>query len=186
MHINEKSWHFKFSRWTYGEYYRPSHGCPYFWKILLAILISPLVLLFKGLTRINIDIETPNWDVSYKIQCKIWKGFKIFLLVLAVLIIMILYDHDSYVMISVLYIVGLLALVAGACIGIGYMLYKFVPKLYDATWGRYRETHKPREWNIHTPNISLPKRKHRERKPNLLISMIKGWYSHNCPAIEYY
>lgn len=190
MHINEKSWHYKFNQWTYGEYYRPSHGCPYFWKTLLAILISPMVLFFKGLTiipfgRVHVNIETPDWDVSYSTQMKIFKGFKIFLIVLAVSLMMLGYQHDSEGAILMLVVLGLVLASIGACIGLGYVLWKLLPKLYEITWEKYRETHEPREWNIDY-KIKLPKRKQKEYRPNPVISMIKGWYDKNCPAIEYY
>lgn len=147
------------------------------------------MLLFKGLVRlpfdrVNINIETPNWDISYDTYCKICKGFKIFLIVLAVSLVILGYQHDSEGTILVLFILGLVSVIVVTVVGIGFVLYKLIPKLYEITWEKYRETHEPREWNI-----KLPKRKWKapkEHRPNPVISMIKGWYGKNCPAIEYY
>lgn len=43
MEINKNTWHAKFYYWSYKD--RPDSLCPYFWKLLLAIVFLPLTWL---------------------------------------------------------------------------------------------------------------------------------------------
>lgn len=47
--LSRKSWHYGFNTWCWGEKPTTKSLCPYFWATLLGVVLSPLILLFKGL-----------------------------------------------------------------------------------------------------------------------------------------
>ena len=70
--IQEKSWHYKFSKWTYGNYYKPKTFCPYFWRLVLAFVIWPFILIGKAIAKC---IENaPEWSISDETSQHIQRG----------------------------------------------------------------------------------------------------------------
>ena len=48
VRLNRNSWHTRFYRWVYGSEPRYWSLCPYFWTIVLCLVASPLILIFKA------------------------------------------------------------------------------------------------------------------------------------------
>lgn len=48
VRLNRNSWHTRFYRWAYGSEPRYWSLCPYFWTIIICLIASPVILIFRS------------------------------------------------------------------------------------------------------------------------------------------
>jgi len=165
--MDNKTWHLRFNRWTYGEYYKPPNFCPYFWKTLLAVVILPLVALGKGIWYIVEQIpefDTPEWHISSKNIDRISTGVKTTLLAGLPVILGLLAVYGQWEVLAIIFgAVGIAFGVLGIIFGIA------------CAWDYYRERH-PKE---------IKPKVYKEHVPNMTVVKAKSWYHKNCPMIQY-
>lgn len=53
VRLNRNSWHTRFYRWAYGSEPRYWSLCPYFWTIVICLIASPVILIFKSIGSIR-------------------------------------------------------------------------------------------------------------------------------------
>jgi len=164
--IGENSWHLKFNKWTYGKYYQPRNFCPYFWKTLLAFVISPLVALGKSLVYIADRMpsyDAPDWSISDNTADKIVRGLKAFVMSGGTIGLGLL---GIFMPMAILIILGV-AGVVGGIIGVLFLI--------AWIWDIYRERH-PKE---------IKPKVYKEHVPNMTVTKARSFYHKRCPMIVY-
>ena len=75
--LHKNSWHVNLYRWVTGE--NPTYNfksiCPYFWTTIAFVLISPLILIFKGLKLIINKLKKSSnlkTEESKKSKIAVW------------------------------------------------------------------------------------------------------------------
>lgn len=74
INFSRKSWHYKLYYSLYG-YHVPNNLCPYFWQVIVALLISPVYLPFYWIGRAfekMFDSDIPRFFVGIIITCALW------------------------------------------------------------------------------------------------------------------
>ena len=167
MKLNRNSWHAKINTFVYGWMYLDTVDClcPYFWGTLLAILLTPLWIIGKGVGRLIDAIPATNYtlpSVSDKTKNRVGLGiaYSLFTLAIMGLTFAILYTAFMYGIIFVLMWVGIIALMAGALLGLIFLII-LIKERYD-------------DWRGDHP-----------KKPNLLMEFIRAKKNKHCPLVEW-
>lgn len=171
QHIfNPNDWHAKFNDFVYGWGYSESHNnlCTYFWKTILAFFFIPFVIVGKGIayaaSKVHVDVpdmsdKIPH--VSGKTQKYIGQGVLVLFIAWIGFMCFFIGNEVGFdkLAIAILAIAG----VVGGLIGLIYLVI-CIQERYE-------------EWRYNHPK--------KERKPNMLISMIKAWKNKNCPMVTW-
>ena len=68
VQLNRKSWHTSLYYWTFDKYPNYWSLCPYFWTIVTLIVVSPIIFVYKILSRLTNVIfqffKTPEKSTS--------------------------------------------------------------------------------------------------------------------------
>lgn len=166
MIVNRKSWHFKYNAYLYGRYQteRINNGCEYFWKTVLACILSPLMGAIELASLIHErmpafpEINMPT--ISRETEKRIGNLIISFGLVAIVAAITIpsIYGYGWYVLIALGFF--------GAVIGVIFGTIFAIITVQD-----YFENH---------PRKEKPKK---EKKPNMTWQMVKAKKAKYCPTL---
>ena len=153
MELSKNSWHVWVYKMTYGYYKLPHNLCPYFWKLLLALITFPVNAVWTGPAYIKSFSLNQKW---YKDG--FWGGgnyakgfaFNIILSVITSMVLMWFRDNEAIIAAGIVgyTVVGFILL----CIGVNKYSKKY-PK------------------------------KEKVKKPNVFIEFIKATYRKNCPML---
>ncbi len=172
MKLNRNSWHAKINSFVYGWMYLDTVDClcPYFWGTLLAILLSPLWVLGKGIGRVIDAIPDTNYQLpsmSNKTKNKIGLGIAYTLFVLAMMgaTFAILYSVYMYGIIHVLFWIGVIAGITAGLVGLLYLAVLIKERYDDWRWDHPKEE--------------------RVKKPNLFMEFVRAKKNKHCPLVEW-
>ena len=153
MKINTASWHYRLLDWTYDSV--PKNLCPYVDKLILAIVISPFVALWK--------VASDNGRVILTIT-----GIGL----IAGLEVAILFESPWWIALLLGQII--LYVFIGLCL-VGTWIWEFLPD-YPRSPREYQPSSQPR--------IEKSKEiKH--KNPNLIAEWIEAKHERICPRLEF-
>jgi hypothetical protein len=172
MKLNQNSPSAKLYRWFYGTTEMPSNLCPYFWKLVtavifglpFAILTTPYMLIYhKDNSRSSfaerIGISLVSWFLLNGIIC---------MLSLIGLFFVIPTENSVY-----MHMIGIGVIFWSFAIGIGVVqLYKFLREKWKNRLIKYDED----GYRIYTK---------KEKTDNVIVEMVKAKYNKYCPKIDW-
>lgn len=167
MKLKRDSWHAKLNAFVYGSGYLESVDClcPYFWGTLLAILISPLVLIGKGIAvciGAIPHVNVPSMDLKTKNKVSNIIGYGCLAFITTLVTALIVSALIEFGLMYVLYWIGVIAGVTGAVTGV----------VFFGIWIKYKYD----DWRDDHP---------KEDKPNILMEFVKAKKNKHCPLVQW-
>ena len=161
MKLNQNSLSAKLYRWFYKTDTMPSNLCPYFWKLVTAVILSPLLSIYTLPYKI-INYKRQRWDtygdmlgMSFAYWCLI-----------AVVICMIsplglfFYIPNKSSSLWLIIAIGCIIWASLILVGIGGGIYAIVKFLKS-------------------------KKSNTEKTDNIIVEMVKAKYHKYCPKIDW-
>ena len=161
MKLNQNSLSAKLYRWFYKTNTMPTNLCPYFWKLVAAVILSPLFAIYTLPYEI-INYKRRRWDAygdMLGISLACW-------CIIAVVICMIsslglfFYIPDKGSSLWVIVTIGCILWGSLIVVGIGWAL---------AETAKYLES----------------KKSNTEKTDNIIVEMVKAKYHKYCPKIDW-
>jgi len=170
MKLNQNSLSAKLYRWFYKTDTMPTNLCPYFWKLVTAVILSPLFAIYTLPYEI-INYKRRHWANAYK--RRFWDTYGdmlleslLYWLLIALVICMILplglffYIPDKSSLLWIMISIGLICWVSLIVFGIGWSIVK-------------------------TAEYSKSKKIDDEKTDNIIVEMVKAKYHKYCPNIDW-
>ena len=169
MKINYNSLSAKMFRYFYTTDTMPTNLCPYFWKLLVAmILFVPYYVLTIPTKVLNFgDADTNKehiarsiiiWVLVFTVCCTLFA--------IGTLVLDVYYDENTSPLLYFIQYIGFTGLVLLGCVLVAVIIVFFEKKYNDIMGSRGR---KPRK----------------EPKPNLIVEFLKAKYHRYCPQITW-
>jgi len=161
MNLNQNSLSAKLYRWFYKTDIMPTNLCPYFWKLVTAVILSPLLAIYTLPYEI-INYKRQRWD-TYGDMLGTSLGYWC---LIATIICMIsplgffFYIPDKSSLLWVIMGVGCILWGGFILVGIGWIIYKIVEYLQS-------------------------KKSDDEKTDNIIVEMVKAKYHKYCPKIDW-
>jgi hypothetical protein len=171
MKLNQNSLSAKLYRWFYGATQMPSNLCPYFWKLVTAVMFGLPVAIFTAPHMIIYkDDSHSSFAERIGISAVAWflLGGIISMLSLFGLFFVTPVENSVY-----MHMIGIGLIFWSFAIGIGIAhLVKFLRKKWQNRHSKYDEDGFP----IYTK---------KENSDNVIIEMVKAKYNKYCPKIDW-
>lgn len=168
--FSKKSWHAKLNKMIIGESYLNNVDClcPYFWGTLACIGIFPLFLMYKGIEKglqalPKTNIKMPNISRCTKDKLQMIVAYSALILAVTSVSALVTSKIIELGVWEVLLWTGLIAgiiVILGGCIVGAVKLAEHIERWYN---------NKPKK----------------EKKPNLLLEMIKAKKNKHCPLLRW-
>jgi hypothetical protein len=161
MKLNQNSISAKLYRWFYKTDTMPTSLCPYFWKLVTAVILSPLLAIYTLPYEI-INYKRSRWDTYGEML-----GISfVYWALIAVVICMIsslglfFYMPDTDSLLGVMMILGLCVWASLIIVGIIWSIFK-------------------------TKEYLQSKNSNTEKTDNIIVEMVKAKYHKYCPKIDW-
>lgn len=160
MKLSTKSWHSWLFRYTYGKDNLPDNLCPYFWKLVLAMILFPVLFIFC-LPAFILCRSTGDNDLFEEGVFSPALAFSFVINLALVLIIGMIgmwFDFNNEFLVAA----GGCGWLIAICAGIDQLV-RYIKSKRVKTYGTM----------------------YREEKPSILIEFIKAKYNKYCPKITW-
>lgn len=166
MKLDKNSISAKLFRWFYSAKELPTNLCPYFWKLVVAYMLAiPLFVICLPTTILNIDSSYES--VGERIGMGLLYWVIIFMLISALSPISLFWVSPKVgTFLWFLIACGFMVWAALLGVGIVYLPTEIRDRLKERKWEKRNE----------------PKK---EKRPNIIIEMIKATYHKYCPKIDW-
>lgn len=160
MKLSKNSWHARINTYVFGSFYIDGVDClcPYFWKTIVALLVSPLVFAINRVEDLGIEVPSMSTDMQNRVgRIVMWVAFGA--IIIGSFIFAIL-DWEKFI-IGVI----IIGVVTGSVTGF----------MYGGIWIK----NKWEDWRYDHP------KEKRERRPNLMVEFIRAKKNKHCPLITW-
>lgn len=194
LSISKTSWHALFYKWFYNGYRMPQSLCPYFWKLLLAILVMPVIgpfslpiyFIFKFFKKSDLARTMKGMKRSGE---ALVGGFIYMLIMCVVGFIITIEEFLSNSKIGSwesagFFMVGLIGFIL-LCYWINNLMEAIKEKRRTALYNKWREEHSDLYYHDYREWVEEQYREKRRPKNWLIVLAIKAWYEKNCPMINW-
>jgi hypothetical protein len=170
MKLNHNSLSARLYRWFYGTNEMPTNLCPYFWKLVAAVVFGipigiitlPYIIIYKDKEGISIGEKIGGSLIAY-----VMLTLAICMLSLIGLFFVTPEKDTAYLN---MVCIGIVCWTVGLILGISELIKRIRDKWEDRRYRKMRNEH------------DLPVK---EKQPNLIIEMVKAKYHKYCPQIKW-
>ena len=161
MKLNQNSLSAKLYRWFYKTDTMPTNLCPYFWKLVAAVILSPLLAIYTLPYEI-INYKRRHWD-TYGDMLGMSLAYWCFIAVIICMISplgLFFYIPDKDSLLMGMMVFGFCVWASLIVVGIGWGIYAIVKFLKS-------------------------KKSNTEKTNNIIVEMVKAKYHKYCPKIDW-
>lgn len=161
MKLNQNSLSAKLYRWFYKTNTMPTNLCPYFWRLVTAVILSPLFAIYTLPYEI-INYKRQRWDTYGDMLGTSAACWCIIALVICMIspLGLFFYTPDKDSLLMVMMVLGFCLWSCLIVIGIGWAITKTVEYLKS-------------------------KNSNTEKTDNIIVEMVKAKYHKYCPKIDW-
>ena len=179
MKLNHNSLSAKIYRWFYATSTMPSNLCPYFWKLVVALVFGLPVFLITLPVTLLYRKDNHSFSERLGISIVVWimvcggvSALSVFGLFWKLPQKDTLYFH--------LVGIGIVCWLAGIVFG-GIELFKYLKEKYqDRRYRKIRKIYYDEDGNRIPEHI-----RQKEEKANIIVEMVKATYHKYCPKIDW-
>lgn len=160
MKLSKNSWHARINTYVFGSSYidKVDCLCPYFWKTIIALLVSPLVFIINRVEDLGIEVPSISTDMQNRIgRIIMWTAFGAIIIGLFVFAIL---NWEKFIIVMAV---------------IGIVIVSVTGFMYGSIWIK----NKWEDWRYDHP------KEKRERRPNLMVEFIRAKKNKHCPLITW-
>jgi hypothetical protein len=160
MKLNQNSLSAKLYRWFYKTDTMPTNLCPYFWKLVTAVILSPLFAIYTlPYEIINYKRRRETYSDMLGISLACWCIIAVVICMISTLALFF-YIPDKSSLLWIMISIGLICWVSLIVFGIGWSIVK-------------------------TAEYSKSKKIDDEKTDNIIVEMVKAKYHKYCPKIDW-
>jgi|APGre2960657373_1045057.scaffolds.fasta_scaffold04756_7 hypothetical protein len=165
MKLNQNSLSAKLYRWFYKTDTMPTNLCPYFWRLVTAVILSPLLAIYTLPYEI-INDKRSRWDTYGDILGTSFTYWFFIAAIICMISTLSLFfyipDEDSLFMVMIVF---------GFCVWTSLIIVGII-------------------WSIHKTekyllNENHSKKSDTEKTDNIIVEMVKAKYHKYCPKIDW-